>query len=773
MFESSMDHRRPIEKVLPLLDGVFKIKPNEWMAYIPGSDDGAKHGRRGTRNAGQSLHVSEASDGKVLMHSFRPDGKPTGPEVAEALGLSPADLFPATSLGGHPSVATPVVTAYQYVDEHGQLLQTQTRTDYPDGGKRFSQAWVGANGEMVKKKPSGFQPIPYNLHGLLAEPDRWIIDVEGEKCADAAIQMGLLAITWPGGASGPLPDLMPEYFRSHAGVCILVDNDPAGEACGTRKAGWYADHGMRVKIVRLPGLVPKGDLYDFRAAGGTKSDVISICKVTPVWEGAGSGAPTAPDPTYAMSVFPEGVRLPDAAWGWIEAGARSIGVPIEMVFFAFLALVGGMVGDRAAIELKRGYFQYASLWIAIIADPGSGKSPAISHARRVFEKLQFNYVEAYRDALRQFEEKDQRWKSSKDDEKGPKPLRPNLRHVFSTDATIEAVARVLESSPGLTLVVDELSGLILGDGQYKQGAKGTDRSKFMTMWSDAFLKVDRAGQESRIITNTVLSIVGGITTDNAPLLHNEKGIRDGWLERFIILRPSCEPEWNEDDIPDHLFASAITLLKQIDSLPSHDTNAGFKVKLSAEAKREWVAWHGENRAAQMQVSGVAAGITSKLKDQVARIALILHLLKHAEDPRVMITVETMIDAIALGEFIREQFHLSLPLLGQSAGPRVSGLQSRILRILRNEDLHESDGYVSRRTIIKKLSNTSSDDLTDALETLKSESLIEIRMTPTAGRPREEWRVVKGDVFDFPQRSSKPLKSTGIEGIDLQPGEEVF
>lgn len=472
-----------------------------------------------------------------------------------------------------------------------------------------------------------------------------------------------------------------------------------------------------------------------------------------------------PAPEFPIEAFPIPIRR------WLDAGARSIGVPVEMVAMVFLPLVGGMIGNRLQIQLKQGFTQLPVLWVAVITDPGRGKSPALNHARRLFNRMQTKALEAYRAALADFEDEEARWKAADTDERGPKPIRPKLRHYYTTNATLEAIVGMLEASPGVTMVFDELAAYILGLGQYKSG-KGSDRQEVLSAWANAGIKQDRRLGEAVIVNNVALPVAGMLTTDNLSVLHSKDGTRDGMLERFLLIRPEFDPPgWTDDEVSPDLFAPAMDLIERLDRLPPCDSDdGGVTVQLSREARNEWVAWFNENAMHQRDAKGVTAGVYSKLPQQVARIALILHALQVADDPRVMVSGETMADAIAVGEFCRAHFHRSLPLLNETSASLVGGVESRVLRILRNPQHQEREGYVSRRTLLQRLGNIKTDELTIALDALREAGRVESLIEETATKPRESWRLVTADVVEFPDRG-RPVESPANSNSDYV--EEVI
>ncbi len=110
--------------------------------------------------------------------------------------------------------------------------------------------------------PSGLLPL-YGLPGLLADTTSTVFLGEGEKAADAARLIGLLATTSAHGAQSPSrTDWTPLAGRE---VAILPDNDEAGRDYAKKVTGILLglNPPARVKVVTLPGLPPAGDAYDW------------------------------------------------------------------------------------------------------------------------------------------------------------------------------------------------------------------------------------------------------------------------------------------------------------------------------------------------------------------------------------------------------------------------------------------------------------------------------------------------------------------------------
>lgn len=173
--------------------------------------------------------------------------------------------------------------AYDYYDSDGVLAYQVLRFDNP---KTFRQRRPDDRGGWINSIKD-IEPLPYNLPAIIQNPQAPVFIVEGEKCADALIDLGLIATTNSGGSKNWKPELA-QYFADR-NVVVLPDNDEAGQAHADTVIA--ALHGTVDKIKRLdlPNLPPKGDVADWLIAGNGKRVLLELAKQAPVVE-------TAPEP---------------------------------------------------------------------------------------------------------------------------------------------------------------------------------------------------------------------------------------------------------------------------------------------------------------------------------------------------------------------------------------------------------------------------------------------------------------------------------------------
>lgn len=175
-----------------------------------------------------------------------------------------------------------------------------------DGSERFRILRIGngAGKTFIQQRPNGagdwldgldgLAPVLYRLPELLAaDTAQPVYIVEGEKCADELAGRGLVVTTNAGGALKwhNTPGAR-DYLRGRH-VIILPDNDPEKpdkrheSRNGRRHAAEVAAdlYGVAasVRVLMLPTLPVKGDVYDWLAAGHTKDELQALAEVWPEW----------------------------------------------------------------------------------------------------------------------------------------------------------------------------------------------------------------------------------------------------------------------------------------------------------------------------------------------------------------------------------------------------------------------------------------------------------------------------------------------------------
>jgi putative DNA primase/helicase len=325
-----------------------------WCCRCPAHDDRTP-----------SLSIRAGDDGKALVNCY---AGCTVDAVCGAIGLRTADLFapdpgrrnghaPKPQRRGDKSAGKPArggnsvaaakgatggrtfPTADDAVAElerrHGSRIATWTYYNAAGDPVGLVVRWntpTGKDVRPVSRKADGpgwiigGMPPPrplYALPDLLAtNPGARVYVTEGEKAAEAARAVGLVATTSPQGAKSAGKADWSSVARRD--VVILPDHDDAGERYADAVAGLATAAGAKsVRIVRLaerwPDLPEAGDLADL--AERTRGDAEALAALGREIEAiADAGAPTSPVPVpidgEPLIVRLSEVRPESVSWLW-------------------------------------------------------------------------------------------------------------------------------------------------------------------------------------------------------------------------------------------------------------------------------------------------------------------------------------------------------------------------------------------------------------------------------------------------------------------------
>ena len=330
-----------MQGLLDRLEGVKQTGKDRWTAFCPVHENPPQ-------GHAPSLSVSRGEDGRALAYCHSCGKEATGAILA-AIGLTDAGMFPQDG-PRPPREATPKArrrqepkktfpTAEDAIAElAGRVKGKHVATwSYPGDTFRVARFDLPEIDPETGKPKKTFRPIHRNGTGwAIGDPagplplyrgDTFdgagpIVVGEGEKTVDAAVSVGLAAVTSAHGAgAASKTDWQPLAGRE---IVILPDHDDAGQ----KYAGEVTDILMKlsppatVRVVDLPGLDGHGDFADWigpegpmgcRDTAEIKAAVLDMARAAPVWtpQDAGPSGSVVPVLTCLADVKPEPVR-----WLW-------------------------------------------------------------------------------------------------------------------------------------------------------------------------------------------------------------------------------------------------------------------------------------------------------------------------------------------------------------------------------------------------------------------------------------------------------------------------
>ena len=283
----------------------------KWSAHCPGHDDQR-----------DSLSIGAGENGGTVLHCFA--GCATA-DVLAKVGLRMADVMPPSNdkhthkgkRSKHRAPSNDSVPHKTFTTAESAIQNAIWQiANKGEPGAAFRKAWNYGEfsvvrfdlptpaGEKQRKtfrpiwrlpnKVGGFQwraigypqpdverPVYRKQHVAAAEPTMVVV-CGGEKAADAAVGLKLVATTNAGGEQAvDKTDWSP--LSRFSTVAIVTDNDETGESYGRLVAAALKKQApdQAVKIIALPDLPPKGDIVEWIGEGGTAAVFAEIVAATP------------------------------------------------------------------------------------------------------------------------------------------------------------------------------------------------------------------------------------------------------------------------------------------------------------------------------------------------------------------------------------------------------------------------------------------------------------------------------------------------------------
>ena len=331
----------------------------------------------------------------------------------------------------------------------------------------------------------------------------------------------------------------------------------------------------------------------------------------------------------------------------------------EYIAGFMLSSIATAIGNTCYLEALQGYIVKPILYIAIVANAGSAKTPSM--------KIAYDFLSKYDDEKYiTFKKKSALYKEEKaifdkDKKSSTLPTLPILSQMIIQDATIETVINVLQyNNKGCVLMADELMGFIKRMNAYKQG---DDLQKWLEMWDGSSIMLQRITREETKISDYTCNVVGGIQPGVLDQLSSGDNAYNGFYHRFLFCYPKPQekatfgllfkPEALKDKVKSYFE----------DLLYHRDNEQKTHYTLSQDAYNLYKGWHDfkngyYNKATDDNVKGIIA----KYQGYCLRFALILQAMQDGRYRPGIVMQDSMERAIRLTEYFFGNMNKALKVL---------------------------------------------------------------------------------------------------------------
>jgi putative DNA primase/helicase len=318
-----------------------------------------------------------------------------------------------------------------------------------------------------------------------------------------------------------------------------------------------------------------------------------------------------PVPVLPPALIPEPLR------DWVMDCAERVCCPVDYVTVAALVALASLVGNTVCIRPKKhdDWQVVPNLWGAAVGSPSVKKSPAMSEGLAPLSRLKAQAVEKWRAEMKAWKAdelldeldgealkkklKGMQGKVSREElrafieqESREEKAKPEVKTYSVQDATIEALAKVLERNPrGFLMQRDELAGWLRALD--KQGHE-QDRMFFTECFDGAQTnqQIERIGRGTMFVPHYTISVLGTIQPlPFAQLIRaaSAGADADGFVARFqMLVYPDLMPYNHVDRSPDiQAKDRAFAIFEKLDALTPETVGA-----LGEEKSRRYLRFSG-------------------------------------------------------------------------------------------------------------------------------------------------------------------------------------
>jgi len=331
------------------------------------------------------------------------------------------------------------------------------------------------------------------------------------------------------------------------------------------------------------------------------------------------------DLVFPIDIFPVPIQ------SYILECNETLDSSIDYMGCSMLWLISVVVGNSIQIEVKKGWNETATIWLAVVGKAGLGKTPSIHNIIKPLLSANNKEIKNYIKQAEKFDYYNSLpAKEKKEHEEIHKPTKTQF---IANDITIEALVELhQENKNSIGVFKDELAGWFKDMNKYREGS---DLEFWLSTWSGKAISLNRKTARSSFVDKPLVSVLGGIQPSILNAFYTEDNKDNGFMDRMLLSYPDLDIEkWNDKEMNYDTISwyqdSIISFYETIKhKVVEYDEDGDINPKIAligSDAKKEWIRVFNEYTNIQNsdEENEYMKSMLPKQKSYLPRFALLIN-----------------------------------------------------------------------------------------------------------------------------------------------------
>lgn len=331
------------------------------------------------------------------------------------------------------------------------------------------------------------------------------------------------------------------------------------------------------------------------------------------------------DLIFPIDIFPKPIQ------SYILECNETLDSSIDYMGCSMLWMISVIVGNSIQIEVKKGWNETATIWLAVVGKAGLGKTPSIHNIIKPLLSANNKEIKNY---IKQSEKYEYYEKLSAKEKKEHEEIhKPTKSQFIANDITIEALVELhQENKNSIGVFKDELAGWFKDMNKYREGS---DLEFWLSTWSGKAISLNRKTAKSSFVDKPLVSVLGGIQPSILNSFYTEDNKDNGFMDRMLLTYPNLDiDKWNDKEMNydtiqwynDSIISFYETIKHNVVEF-NEDGDVNPKIaKIPLDSKKEWIRVFNEYTDIQNsdEENEYMKSMLPKQKSYIPRFALLIN-----------------------------------------------------------------------------------------------------------------------------------------------------